>query len=143
MSPPTDQHQLFYENATMSPFILSEDIVYTATSNNWIGTGSTRSSCYRIRDGGVNVTFSGEQTLYGSYGGTEGKTVGPTSALAYGFYIIDVCQQSPLLIQFLTTTPFPVLSSSTQSSTIMFWVMENPKASVSLHQIHTNPKNTD
>ena len=108
MSPPTDQHQLFYENATISPFILSEDIVYTATSNNWIRTGSTHSSCYRIRDGGVNITFSGEQTLYGSYGGTEGKTVGPTSALAYGFYIIDVCQQSPLLIQFLTTTPFPV-----------------------------------
>ena len=64
----------------MSPFKLSEDIEYTVTSNNWIRTGSTHSSCYRMRDGGVIVTFSGEQTLYGSYGRTEGKTVGPASA---------------------------------------------------------------
>ena len=55
-----------------------------------------------MRDGGVIVTFSGEQTLYGSYGGAEGKPVGP---LAYGFYIIDVCKQS-LLLQ--SSTPFRV-----------------------------------
>ena len=35
-----------------------------------------------------------------------------------------------------------VLSSSTQSSTIMFWVLEKPKVSPSLNQIHINPTNT-
>ena len=35
-SPPTDRHELFYENAKFSPFIFSEDVSYTVTSNNWI-----------------------------------------------------------------------------------------------------------
>ena len=107
-SPPTDQHELFYENAKFSPFMQSEGVVYTVTSNNWIHTGSTRSSCYRMHGGGASVTFSGEQILYGSYGGAEGKSVGPTNRLSYGFYIMDVCQQSPVLIQFQSNTPFRV-----------------------------------
>ena len=53
-----------------------------------------------MRDGGV--------ILYGSYGRTEGKTVGPASALAYGFYVIDVCQKSPVLIQLQSSIPFRV-----------------------------------
>ena len=111
-SPPTDRHEVFYDNAKFSPytsrFTLSEDAIYSVTSNNWIRTGSTHSSCYRIRYGGASVTFSGEQTLYGNYGGAEGKPVGPTNTLVYGFYIIDVCQQSPVLIQFQSSTPFRV-----------------------------------
>ena len=103
-------HQLtdMYENAKFSPFVLSEDVSYTVTSNNWIRTGSTRSSCYRMYDGGASVTFSGDQILHGSYGGAEGKPVGPTNTLVYGFYVIDVCQQSPVLIQFQSSTPFRV-----------------------------------
>ena len=107
-SPPTDQHELFYENAKFSPFMLSEDVSYTVTSNNWIRTGSTRSSCYRMYDGGASVTFLGEQILHGSYGGAEGKPVGPINTLVYGFYVIDVCQQSPVVIQFQSSTPFRV-----------------------------------
>ena len=107
-SPPTDQHEFFIENAKLSPYMFSEDIIVTITSNNWIRTGSTRSSCYRIRDGGASVTFTGDQTLYGSYGGAEGKPVGVHNLLVYGFYVIDVCQQSPVLIQFQSSTPFRV-----------------------------------
>ena len=103
--PPNDQHELFYKNAKMGPFLLSDDIMYYVTSNSWLRTGSTRSTCYRMRDGGFEVTFSGEQTLYGSYGGAEGKTIGELETLVYGVYIIDACQQSPLLIQFQSHTP--------------------------------------
>ena len=71
--PPNNQHELFYENAKMSPYILAG--TYSVTSNSWLRTGSTRSTCYCMRDGGFQVTFSGEQTLYGSYGGAEGKAL--------------------------------------------------------------------
>ena len=105
-APSNDQHEFFIENAVLSPYMLSEDIIVTITFNNWIRTGSTRSSCYRLRDGGAAVNFTGDQTLYGSYGGAEGKPVGVHDVLAYGFYVIDVCQQSPVLIQFQSSTPF-------------------------------------
>ena len=66
-----------------------------------------RSNCFNSRDGGFQVTFSGNQTLYGSYGGTEGK---PARAfidfIIYGFYIIEVCPQSPVVIQYQSGTPF-------------------------------------
>ena len=97
-----------------------------------------------LRDGGVIVTFSGEQTLYGSYGGNEGTPVRPASALAFGFYVIECvnkahCSSNSLHFMWDLLT---VLSSSTQSSTIMFWVLEKPKVSPSLNQIHINPTNT-
>ena len=76
------------------------------TDNHWIRTGNTRSSCYRIHEGGFWVTFSGEQTLYGSYGGAEGKPAATTTnQLSCGFYHIDVCEQSPVLIQFQSSSP--------------------------------------
>ena len=106
-STPNAQNERFFQNARMNPFILNPDIRYTVTSNNWIRTGSTRSSCLNMRDGGFQVTFSGNQTLYGSYGGTEGK---PARAfidlIVYGFYNIEVCSQSPVIIQYKSGTPF-------------------------------------
>ena len=74
--------------------------------NFWIRTGNTHSSCYQIRDGGLRVTFLADQMLHGSYGGTEGKPVGPSEILFYGFFNIDVCQQSPVIIQYQTSVPF-------------------------------------
>ena len=38
-----------------------------------------------------------------SYGGTEGK---PAGSILYGFFIIDVCKQSPLIIQYQDSRPF-------------------------------------
>ena len=106
-SAPNGQNERFIQNAKMSPFIIPPDITnYVVTSNHWIRSGSTRSVCYLIRDGGFQVTFSGDQTLRGSYGGTEGKLTGSGDLLVYGFYNIDVCPQSPLIIQYQSSTPF-------------------------------------
>ena len=73
-----------------------EDIKFFATTNSWVRTGNTRSTCNRIRHGGFRVRFSSDQTLYGSYGGAEGK---PAGRISYRFYIIDRCQQRSILIQ--------------------------------------------
>ena len=105
LSPPNDQNEYFYENAKMSAFKFADDIQYLVTLNNWIQTGSTRSKCYRINDGGIRVTFSAEQTLHGSYGGTDGITVGVPNLLVYGLYSIEVCQQSPVIIQYQSGSP--------------------------------------
>ena len=107
LSPPNDQNEYFYENAKLSPFRLPhEKIDYMVTFNNWIQSGSTRSSCYRIRDGGFQVTFpSGDQLLRGSYGGDDGVLATVTDVVTYGFYNIDVCQQSPVIIQYQSSAP--------------------------------------
>ena len=52
------------------------------------------------------MLFSGDQMVYGSYGGAEGRPVGETNGLIYGYYLIDVCQQSPMVIQFQSSVPF-------------------------------------
>ena len=49
-------------------------------------------------------SLSQQTRLCGSYGGATGKPAG--IAVVYGFYKIDVCQQSPLIIQFQSGTPF-------------------------------------
>ena len=56
-------------------------------------------------DGGFRVSFSGDQTLYGSYGGTEGKPAETANSMVYGFYHIDVCEQSPVIIQLQSSRP--------------------------------------
>ena len=106
LSPPNERNEYFYQNATLSPFELADNIEYLVTLNNWIQTGSSRSTCYNIRDGGFQATFSAQQTLYGSYGGSDGKTVGEMDLLLYGFYNIEVCEQSPVIIQYQSGSPF-------------------------------------
>ena len=116
---PNEKNERFFQNAKMSPFILPPDIDYIVTDNHWIRTGYTRSSCYRIRDGGFQVTFSGDQTLYGSYGGAEGKPAGSANSMVYGFYSVDVCEQSPVIIQFQSSRPVrtePIDGTSTFTS---------------------------
>ena len=105
LSPPNDQNEYVYQNATLRLFKVAENIEYTVTLNNWIQTGRTRSTCYQIRDGGFQVTFSADLTLHGSYGGASGKPAGVTEALYYGFYQIEVCQQSPVVIQYQSASP--------------------------------------
>ena len=106
-STPNQQNERFFENAKMSPFILvSND--YIVTFNDWFRSGNTRSACYLIREGGFRATFSAEQTLHGSYGGATGKPAGVTSALMYEFASIEVCKQSPIIIQIQTRTPLRI-----------------------------------
>ena len=87
-----------FENAKMGPFMSSEDANYVVTANNWIRNGNTRSRCYQVRTGGFRVTFSGDQTLYGTYDGAEGKPAGVDDVLSTGIFRNDVCKQSPVLI---------------------------------------------
>ena len=104
-SVPNEQNERFFENAKMSLVRLHKNINYIVAANNWIRNGNTHSTCYKIREGGFQVTFLADQTLYGSYGGADGKPAGMNDAVAYGFINIDACQQSPVIIQFQTATP--------------------------------------
>ena len=58
--------------------------------------------------GGIRVTFTGNQTLYGSYGGADGKPASITDSLYAGAFKIDVCEQSPVIILYRTATPIRV-----------------------------------
>ena len=103
---PNEQNQRFFQNATMNTvFIPPEKVNFIVTVSHWIRSGMTHSTCYSLRAGGFEVSFSGEQILYGSYGGAEGKLVGTESTLLYGLYNIDACKQSPIIIQLQTDTP--------------------------------------
>ena len=104
-SPPNERYERFLDNARMHPYILRKDIYNIATANNWIRNGNTRSQCYRVYDGGIIVEFSADTTLYGKYGGDEGKPAGPYTPLVYGFYSIDACHQSPVNIHYRCPTP--------------------------------------
>ena len=102
---PNNQNEYFLAGARMSPFKLADHINYLVTLNNWIETGNTHSKCYRILDGGFRVTFSTTQNVRGKYGGPDGKLATPTDFLLYGFYHIDICRRSPVIIQFQSDSP--------------------------------------
>ena len=103
-SPPNEKNEYVFENARFRPFRFA-DIDYLVTLNNWIQTGSSRSTCYNIHDGGFTVSFVADQLLRGSYGGASGALAGGIEFVNYGFYVIDVCQQSPVVIQYQSASP--------------------------------------
>ena len=105
-SPQNENYQRSIEDAVMNPFIFLDHVEYFVTMNDWIRTGNTRSNCYQITDGGIIVSFLADRTLYGSYGGAEGKPVSVRNTVVYGLYSIDVCEQSPVIIQYQTATPY-------------------------------------
>ena len=105
-SPPNKQNEYFFENAKMFLFRSNENVHYRLIFNNWIQTGNTHTACRDIRFGGYQVTFTGDQLLHGSYGGDEGIPAGVENYMEYGYYVIDVCDQSPVIIQFQNASPF-------------------------------------
>lgn len=106
LSPPNDQGELFFENAIMAPFRFRENSNYSLFLNNWIQTGSTRFTCKSVLEGGYNVIFTGDQLLRGSYGGKDGIGINAQGSLLYGFSKIYTCDQSPVIIQIQSATPF-------------------------------------
>ena len=106
LSQPNEQNEYFTENAKLSLYRLDTDLHYRLALNNWIQTGNTRSTCRDAYDGGFHVTFSADQLLHGSYGGADGIPIGVGENVNYGFSKINVCDQSPMIIQFQTATPF-------------------------------------
>ena len=103
--PPNEENQRYLENAKMYTYVKKKDINFIATANSWIRNGNTQSRCYHINEGGIIVSILNYTTLYGRYGGDEGKPIGPQVPLLYGFHSIDVCEQSPVLIHYRCPTP--------------------------------------
>ena len=106
LSPPNEENEYFFENAKMTLFRFQEDVRYQVVFNNWIRTGSTRTSCAEVQIGGYLVTFTGDQLLHGSYGGVEGKPAGVEEFTEYGYNKFYVCDQSPVIIQIQNASPF-------------------------------------
>ena len=107
LSSPNENNEYFLENAKLRLVRYPQsDVNYVVVLSNWINTGSTRLTCHNIRDGQFEVTFSGDQLLHGSYGGVEGIPADVSTFMVYGFSKIDVCNQSPVIIQFQNPIPF-------------------------------------
>ena len=92
----------------MFPDVICKDVNYIATANNWIRNGNTQSRYYRIYDGGIVVSLLKNTTLHGRYGGDEGKPVGPSDGLVYGYYSIDACKESLVCIHYKCPIPEPI-----------------------------------
>lgn len=102
-SQPNDRNELMFENSIMRVVRKRDDLDFTLVSNNWIMTGNTHMSCGNVDFVEFQVISPGDQLLYGSYGGRAGQTFG--NNVFYGYFKIDVCAQSPVIVQFQTATP--------------------------------------
>ena len=100
-----ERNELFFENAILEPRTIRHDIQSRAVFNNWLLTGRTSTTCKDSFFGELGVRFTGDQLLRGTYGGEDGIMVGPSYFLGYGFYRIDVCNQSPVIIQYQSISP--------------------------------------
>lgn len=92
-----------YQNAFFSPFRFPS--TFTTTINRWLKNGNTRSTCYTVRAGGFLLSFSGPQMLHGTYGGEEGKPANVGAGAGYGYHSIEICPQSPFVIQWQNPIP--------------------------------------
>ena len=101
-SEPNEQGIRFFENATLQPFRQPRGTF--ATFNRWLLTGNTRSRCFIATIGGYFVTFIGEQTLRGTYGG-EGIQVTSNRLLSHDRLSISIPGRDPILIQRRTPIP--------------------------------------
>ena len=106
LSSPNEDNEYFFENATLRPTKFPRPgVYYSVVISNWINTGSTRLTCHKIQDGQFQVTFSGDQLLHGSYGGVDGLPADMDTFMIYGFSKIDVCNQSPVIVQLQSSVP--------------------------------------
>ena len=103
LSQPNEQGLRFFQNATFQPSRRPSGI--SATFNRWPITGNTRSKCFTAALGGYFVSFNGEQTLRGTYGGEEGIQVTNNRALQYEYISISVPRRDPVVIQRWTPIP--------------------------------------
>ena len=93
----TPQGFRIFENATMYPVKVPTDVV--ATYNRWVingRQGNTR--CFNMREGGYQVLFRGEQMVYGTYGGEEGRLLTMAEELGYNFFSTNFCEHTPTVI---------------------------------------------
>ena len=106
LSTPNGVNEYVFEKARLNLVRFHEAFRYSLVLSNWITTRNPGVKCSDIQDGGFRVSFIGDQILHGSYGGVAGIHVGTNEALIYGLSRINVCKQSPVLLQIQTATPF-------------------------------------
>ena len=92
-----------FQNASMSPSRVPFN--YTAKASRWLVAGNTRSKCFDQQIGFFSVRFLDDQVLHGTYGGLEGRRVGPGlfQNIAWGYTRTN--SRPPLLIQYQSTSP--------------------------------------
>ena len=103
-SPITPQGFRIFENATMYPFRAPVEVV--ATYNRWVingREGNTR--CFNMREGGYQVSFTGNQMIYGTYGGEQGQVLTPAEELGYRSFSTNFCGHTPTIIQCGSISP--------------------------------------
>ena len=107
--PPDERNVRQFENSTLVPFRVANEVEFFVTYNRWIVSGNTRSRCFRMFEGGyfVGSTEPKQQMLHGTYGGEQGIPVTyPDDSIIWGYYSIETCPQEPLVIQWNHQTPF-------------------------------------
>ena len=105
---PDDANQRFLGNAMFFPLMAPFNA--TAIANHWLMTGNTRSRCFQVGTGQIQVVFNDTMMLHGLYGGVDGRQVNAGDLLVYGYLaIFDACPQQPILIQIQTDIPARIL----------------------------------
>ena len=104
LSEPDELGRRFFQNATLQLFS-RQPTSGLVTFNRWLITGSTRARCYTVSIGGYAISFTGDQTLRGTYGGEEGIRVTSSKSLEYGYISISVPYRGPVVIQQQTPIP--------------------------------------
>ena len=92
-----------FQNASMSPSRVPFN--YTAKADRWLVAGNTRSKCFDYQLGFFGVRFLDDQVLHGTYGGLEGRRVGPGPFQDMVWGYIRINTRPPVLIQYLSTSP--------------------------------------
>ena len=94
----------FFQSSFFAPFRVR--VTITGTASRWLLNGVLGSNtCVEMLEGGFDVHFVGNQTVYGTYGGREGRTLSPADDLGYAFFRLNICNQSPLILQCQSITP--------------------------------------
>ena len=92
-----------FQNASMSPSRVPFN--YTAKANRWLVAGNTRSKCFDYQLGFFGVRFLDDQVLHGTYGGLEGRRIGPGPFQDMVWGYIRINTRPPVLIQYQSTSP--------------------------------------
>ena len=92
-----------FQNASMSPSRVPFN--YTAKANRWLVAGKKRSKCFDHQIGFFGVRFLDDQVLHGTYGGLEGRRIGPGlfQDILWGYTRTNT--RPPVLIQYQSTSP--------------------------------------
>lgn len=105
-SPVSPQGIRVFENAILQPEMVPPIVTPITTNNRWVLNGVLGSNrCFQMREGGLTVFMTGDQMVYGTYGGEEGRRLVAGDNVNFAFFRLDSCEQSPLIIQCQTLTP--------------------------------------